>query len=64
MNISFDKYSNKYYLQLEGWPTLALSFEELENLNNLLHQHVQDEYSKQLQEDFLDDGDTCDGCTI
>lgn len=63
MNISFDKYSNKYYLQLEGWPTLALSFEELESLSEKLHQHVQDEYSKQLQEDLGGDY-SCDGCTI
>ncbi len=62
MNISFDKYSNKYYLQLEGCPVVSLSFEELEKLNDLLHQHVQDEYSKGL-EDFFDDGD-CDGCKI
>lgn len=62
MNISFDKYSNKYYLQLEGWPTLALSFEELENLGEDIHRLVQDEYSKDF-ESFLDDGD-CDGCKI
>lgn len=63
MNISFDKYSNKYYLQLEGCPVVSMSFEELESLSELLHQQVQDEYSKQLQEDLGGDY-SCDGCTI
>lgn len=62
MKITFDQYSNKYYMHLEGWPTLALSFEELEALGETIHQLVQDEYSKDF-EDFLDDGD-CDGCKI
>lgn len=63
MKISFDQYSNKYYMHLEGFPALALTFEELEALGETIHQLVQDEYSKGL-EDFLDDGGVCDGCTI
>lgn len=62
MKITFDQYSNKYYLAITERNVVALTFEELEALGETIHQLVQDEYSKDL-EDFLDDGD-CDGCKI
>lgn len=63
MKITFDQYSNKYYMQLEGFPALALTFEELEALGETIHQLVQDTYSAQLQEELGGDY-TCDGCLI
>ena len=63
MKIAFDQYSNKYYLHIKGHGIEALTFEELEQLGESIHQLVQDEYSRALQADLFDDGD-CDGCKI
>lgn len=64
MKITFDQYSNKYFLTITDSNVVALTFEELEQLGESIHQLVQDEYSRALQADLFDDGGTCDGCTI
>ncbi|QHJ80975.1 MAG: hypothetical protein [Caudoviricetes sp.] len=63
MKITFDQYSNKYYMHLEGWPALALTFEEIEDLKEQLHNLVQDVYSEQLHAALFGE-DGCDGCKI
>jgi len=63
MKLTFDKYSNKYFLELTDSNVVALTFDELESLGENIHQLVQDEYSRALQADLFDDGD-CDGCKI
>lgn len=63
MKITFDQYSNKYFLTITDSNVVALTFEELEQLGESIHQLVQDEYSRALQADLFDDGD-CDGCKI
>lgn len=63
MKITFDQYSNKYYLAITESNVVALTFEELEALGEAIHQLVQDTYSAQLQEELGGDY-TCDGCSI
>lgn len=63
MKITFEQYSNKYFLSITDSNVVALTFEELEQLGESIHQLVQDEYSRALQADLFDDGD-CDGCKI
>lgn len=57
IGVVFEKYSKKYYITLPDGSQTAMTFEHLEELGIKIQQAVQDEYSKQLQEDFLDDGD-------
>lgn len=63
MKITFDQYSNKYFLTITDSNVVALTFEELEQLGESIHQLVQDEYSRALQADLFDEVD-CDGCKI
>ena len=63
MKVVFDKYSNKYFLELTDSNVVALTFEDLEALGESIHQLVQDEYSNQLQSELGGDY-SCEGCTI
>ncbi len=63
MKVTFDKYTNKYFLAFSESNVVALTFDELEALGESIHQLVQDEYSNQLQADLFGEDD-CVGCKI
>ena len=63
MKITFDKYTQKFFISFSESNIVAMTFEELEAFGEQIHQIVQDEYSAQLQNELGGDY-SCDGCTI
>lgn len=61
--IKYDQYSKKYFVAHSESNIVAMTFEQLEEFGELIHQVCQDEYSRALQEDLLGDDD-CIGCKI
>ena len=64
MKLTFDKYSNKYYMVSEksGAVVATFTLDELEALSTLIGQHLTDAYCSEL--DFFGDEGDCDGCKI
>ena len=60
INITFDKYSGKWYMHLSDSNVVALTFEQVEELSECLRAIVTDEYSKALSLD-LEGGEDCEG---
>ncbi len=63
MKLTFDKYTNKYFIAFTDSNIVSMTFEELEQFGEKIHQVVQDEYSAQLQSELGGDYG-CDGCLI
>ncbi len=63
MNITFDKYTGKYFISFTDSNVVSMTFAELEEFKETIHNVVQDVYNQQLQDDLLGDY-SCDGCTI
>lgn len=63
MNITFDKYTGKYFISFTDSNVVSMTFAELEDFKEALHNVVQDVYNKELDEMLFGD-DGCEGCKI
>lgn len=58
MKITYDKYTNKYFLYFSESNVVAFTLEELEELKGELGAVISEAYERQLSE--LDMGDDCE----
>ena len=63
MTITFDKYTGKYFISFTDSNVVSMTFAELEEFKETVHNVVQDVYNQQLQDDLGGEYE-CLGCTI